>query len=69
MIVPEGAAVVGKAEVGIGTVRASDGTEYDGFGNEADLADTPRDRGTPPSDQTITLDLQVGVGEVVVSHA
>jgi len=50
-------------------IHTSDGTEYDGFSNHADLTHTPVDRGTPPSDQTITLDLEVGVGEVVISHA
>ena len=69
VIVPEGATVAGTADVGIGQVRTSDGSEYDGFGNHADLADTPTGAASTTTDQTITLDLEVGVGEVVVSHA
>ncbi len=69
VVVPEGAVVTGTAHVGIGEITTSDGSLYDGFDNDAQLDDSPRPGDAPVSDQTITLDLEVGVGEVVVSRA
>ena len=69
VIVPEGAVVIGTADVGIGEITSSDGSMYDGFDNHAQLDDSPAPGDLPASDQTITLDLEVGVGEVVVTRA
>ncbi len=69
VVVPDGATIAGTADVGLGSVVTVDGSEYDGFDAQADLADSPATRDRPASDQTITLDLEVGLGEVVVSRA
>ncbi len=74
VIVPRNAELAGAAHVRLGSIRTSDGAEYDGWNNLADLEDAPV--GAAPSRskpsvtaQTITLDLTVGIGEVVVSRA
>ena len=69
VIVPEGAAVVGKATVGIGRSGRRTARSTTGSATRPTSQTFRSTAGTPPSDQTITLDLEVGIGEVVVSHA
>jgi hypothetical protein len=67
VVVPEDARILGTARAGVGSVRVDGIDEADGFGNDVDLGATAS---APTSaDQTITLDLRVGLGEVVISRA
>lgn len=68
VIVPRDAKVAGVAEVRLGTITTADGTQLAGW-QRANLADSPQLKTAKPSDQTITLDLTVGIGEVVVNRA
>ncbi len=71
VIVPDDATLIGSADVRLGSIRTPDGTEYDGFDSSADLGADSSARPSPGTgdDQMITLDLEVGLGEVVVSRA
>ncbi len=69
--VPEGVALTGEAQVGIGAVQGTEGTRG-GFGVNAmveDLHETvPDDPDTGASPPVLELDLQVGIGQVRVSR-
>ena len=68
---PEGVSLTGDARVGIGAVQGTDGSRG-GFGVDATLedlqetnTDDPARKGAPPM---LDLDLQVGIGQVVVTR-
>jgi hypothetical protein len=66
-VVPRGARVVVDAEVGAGTMRILDGERLDG----TDLADTRASdpaAGVPDSGTTITIDAEVGLGDLEVQR-
>jgi hypothetical protein len=67
VVVPRGARVVVDAEVGAGTMRILDGERLDG----TDLADTRASdpaAGVPDSGTTITIDAEVGLGDLEVQR-
>lgn len=69
--VPEGVSLTGDARAGIGAVQGTDGSRG-GFGVDANLEDLqdeitdgPAGEGEPPM---LELDLQVGIGQVVITR-
>lgn len=65
VLVPDGATVTGEARAGIGTVQGTEG-DRGGLGVTADLEDSAE---VPdPEAAVVDLDVQVGIGQVVVTR-